>query len=35
MYGACFWKECDEVLDQIAQAMREASELAPKYAREA
>jgi dTDP-4-amino-4,6-dideoxygalactose transaminase len=33
MYGACFYRECDEALDQIAQAMREASELAPQYAR--
>jgi len=32
MYGACYWRECDEGLDQIAQAFREASELAPKYA---
>jgi dTDP-4-amino-4,6-dideoxygalactose transaminase len=31
MYGACFWKACDETLDQIAQAIREASELAPRY----
>lgn len=33
LYGACFWKDCDEVLDQIAQAFRETSELAPRYAR--
>ena len=32
MYGACLWTECDEALDQIAQAFREASELAPQYA---
>jgi len=32
MYGACFWKECDEALDQIALAFRRASELAPRYA---
>jgi hypothetical protein len=33
MYGACLWRECDEALDQIARAFREASELAPRYAK--
>ncbi|MBN2449065.1 MAG: DegT/DnrJ/EryC1/StrS family aminotransferase [Lentisphaeria bacterium] len=32
VYGACFWTECDEALAQLAQAFREASELAPRYA---